>query len=419
MEVSNPAGYVISGPPQDVQVDYVTQVMLSSVTANGSSSTTTTDLLTLTFYNDIAGLGAVDITLSSGTKGNLNRTGMGVYTLGVSGITGSGSIIVNSVSKSGYSITGTPRDVAVYYVAPLTQVTLESVTANNPSSTTNQLTLTFNNSVVGLSANNIEITNNGGTVTGKSILSGSGSTWYLPVTVTGSGTIDVSVSSPAGYNITGSKSVTVNYAAPTQETAQANPMAGGGVRTLINAGGGGEGGTYYEVHTLTADGELVFLRKPAAGTVEVLVVGGGAGGFSGADGGAGGYVYHTAFALDSSYVVPVTVGVGGNPSTAGGTSQFGSDSGAYIRATGGSVGSAGSSGPMYNGANGSGAVVPSSGSVTISYAGSGTFGSHVAAISGSSVNPETYGYGGDGPYRGAAGLPGGSGVVIVRWRWNP
>ena len=47
-------------------------------------------------------------------------------------------------------------------------------------------------------------------------------------------------------------------------------MATGGMRTLIYADE-----TYYEVHTFASSGELYFIRKPAARTVEVLVVGGG------------------------------------------------------------------------------------------------------------------------------------------------
>jgi hypothetical protein len=61
-------------------------------------------------------LTAGDIALDAGstgtTKGNLTRTGTGVYELGVSGITAAGSVTV-SVTKSGYNISGGPKQIAV------------------------------------------------------------------------------------------------------------------------------------------------------------------------------------------------------------------------------------------------------------------------------------------------------------------
>jgi hypothetical protein len=92
-----------------------TAVTFSSVTANGSSSQTTTQL-TLTFSQSINGLSTSDITLSgvSGvSKGSLSGSGS-VYTLIISGFTSSGTLSVG-VTKSGYNISGSPKTVSIYY----------------------------------------------------------------------------------------------------------------------------------------------------------------------------------------------------------------------------------------------------------------------------------------------------------------
>jgi hypothetical protein len=77
-----------------------TAVTFSSVTANGSSSQSTTQL-TLTFSQAITGLSASDISLSgvSVTKGTLSGSGP-TYTLGISGQTAGGTLTV-AVAKSG------------------------------------------------------------------------------------------------------------------------------------------------------------------------------------------------------------------------------------------------------------------------------------------------------------------------------
>jgi len=91
-----------------------TAVTLISVTANGSASQTTTQL-TLTFDKAINGLTAADITLSGVngvTKGTLS--GSNPYTLPISGFTASGTLSV-TVSKTGYTISGSPKTVAIYF----------------------------------------------------------------------------------------------------------------------------------------------------------------------------------------------------------------------------------------------------------------------------------------------------------------
>jgi hypothetical protein len=92
-----------------------TAVTLNSVIPNGSSTQTTTRL-TLTFSKAITGLSASDITLtgvSGVTKGKLSSSGS-TYTLLISGFRDGGSLTV-AVSKIGYSISGSPKTVTIYY----------------------------------------------------------------------------------------------------------------------------------------------------------------------------------------------------------------------------------------------------------------------------------------------------------------
>jgi hypothetical protein len=116
------SGYTVSDSPKTAAIYYYsssgggdTAVTFNSVTANGSSSQTTTQL-TLTFSQAITGLSAADITLSgvSGvTKGTLSGSGP-AYTLGISGFTSGGTLNV-AVAKSGYTVSGSPKTVTIYY----------------------------------------------------------------------------------------------------------------------------------------------------------------------------------------------------------------------------------------------------------------------------------------------------------------
>ena len=101
-------------------------------------------------------------------------------------------------------------------VPALINVTLNSVTANGSATqTTTQLTLTFNQSITGLTADNIilETTNITGTIT-KGVLSGSGPSYTLPISgFTGVGSLNVTVVK-SGYNTSGSHSVNINHYIP-------------------------------------------------------------------------------------------------------------------------------------------------------------------------------------------------------------
>ena len=97
-----------------------TAVTFNSLTANGSSSQTTTEL-TLTFSQVITGLSASDITLSgvSGvSKGTLISGLAPTYTLTISGFSAGGTLSV-AVSKTGYTVSGTPKTITIFYNLPL------------------------------------------------------------------------------------------------------------------------------------------------------------------------------------------------------------------------------------------------------------------------------------------------------------
>ncbi|MDR3357237.1 MAG: hypothetical protein LBO04_08665, partial [Spirochaetaceae bacterium] len=81
------------------------------------------------------------------------------------------------------------------------------LTANgSTAATTTTLTLSFDKSVSGLDASNITIDTSGSTAAvSKGTLSGTGTSYTLPVTVSRGGGITVSVSPPEGYNISGTQ----------------------------------------------------------------------------------------------------------------------------------------------------------------------------------------------------------------------
>ena len=110
-------------------------VSFSGLSANGSSSQTTTQL-TLTFSPGITGLSAGDITLSglSGvSKGTLSGSGTS-YTLGISGFSSGGSLTV-SVAKTGYTISTSKTVTVYYYSAPAVPGMVGGLSATKSGST--------------------------------------------------------------------------------------------------------------------------------------------------------------------------------------------------------------------------------------------------------------------------------------------
>jgi len=212
------SGYAITGSPKTVPIYYYTSgsgdiaVTFNSVTADGSATQTTTQLI-LTFSQAITGFTAGDITLSgvSGVnKGTLSGSGPS-YTLPISGFTVSGSLTV-TVAKTGYAITGSPKTALIYYYnSNDTAVTFSSITADGSvAQTTTQLTLTFSQAIIGLSANDIILSDVSGV--NKGTLSGSGPSYTLGISgFTSGGTLSVAVVK-SGYTISGSpKTVPIYY----------------------------------------------------------------------------------------------------------------------------------------------------------------------------------------------------------------
>ena len=190
-------------------------VTFESVTANGSSTQTTTEL-TLTFSRAILDLSASDITYSgvSGvTRGTFSGSGP-TYTLGIYGFTSGGTLSVQ-VAKYGYDISGSPQSTAIYYynsviIVEDIAVTFDSVTANGSATeTTTQLELTFSDEITGLSASDITLSGVSGV--SKGTLSGSGPVYTLPISgFTSGGTLNVAVAK-SGYDISGSPQTAAIY----------------------------------------------------------------------------------------------------------------------------------------------------------------------------------------------------------------
>jgi len=197
--------------PSDIAVTF------NSISQNGSSSSTTTQL-TLSFSQAITGLSASDITITGVTvnKGTLSGSGS-TYTLPISGFTEGGSLNV-SVSKTGYNISDSSKTVTIYYI-----VSLLSVTANGYSSQTTQLTLNFNQAISGLSAGDITVSGVSGVNKGAT-LGGSGTAYTLPISgFTTGGTLDVRVTK-SGINDP-AKKVTIYYSTVSGTNAVGSTLA--------------------------------------------------------------------------------------------------------------------------------------------------------------------------------------------------
>ena len=113
-------GDVTSSPTAAVPAP--TYVTLSNVTADGSSTQTTT-VLTLNFSQAIANLTAYDITLTHSVSGQSFVKGVPTasgssYTLPISGFTSGGTLSV-AVAKPGYSVSGSPKtEIPIYCFSP-------------------------------------------------------------------------------------------------------------------------------------------------------------------------------------------------------------------------------------------------------------------------------------------------------------
>jgi len=131
------SGYYIDEDYKEVTIYYYKvdiAAAFTGLTADGSATATTTKLI-LGFDKDITGLSAEDINLYNGStgasKGSLTRTDTGVYDLAIAGINMGGSVTV-TVSKSGYTISGSPKTVTIYYYIGGVSITEGTGTSTDP-----------------------------------------------------------------------------------------------------------------------------------------------------------------------------------------------------------------------------------------------------------------------------------------------
>jgi hypothetical protein len=200
-------GYAISNSPRDVTVFYAVPVTFSDLTANGTAGSVITTMLTLKFSPAFGSdLSTGDITLdpktTGATKGSLVKVSGTEYTLGLNGVSSAGKVKI-TVAKTGYSITGSPKEVDVHYTSPLISASFSELSANGTagSVTTTALTLTFDKVISGLSAADINLyPSSTGAIKGS--LNGSGPMYTLSVSgISAAGEVQVTVSK-GGYTIT-------------------------------------------------------------------------------------------------------------------------------------------------------------------------------------------------------------------------
>jgi hypothetical protein len=231
------SGYAISGSPKTVNI-YVIPVTLNSVTANGSS-TLTSSQLTLNFNQAITNLYASDITLThsvsgqSVTRGTLSGSGP-TYTLSISGVNANGTLTV-SVAKSGYAISGSPKTVTIYSLLSGT-ATITGASQPQPGQTLTANTaslggsgdITYQWKRVGTGGSTTNIGTNSNTYTVQSADVG----YSITVTVTRVNN-DGSVTSSSTNEVRATLTGTVTITGPLQ------PQPGGTLTADTSALGGG------------------------------------------------------------------------------------------------------------------------------------------------------------------------------------
>ncbi|MBX7244979.1 MAG: hypothetical protein K1X53_05745, partial [Candidatus Sumerlaeaceae bacterium] len=241
--ISDTAGNALSGGTFTGQVYTVDQTAptLTSITLANTSPTSATSLnFTATFSEAVSGVVAARFaktgTLSgTGTIGTPTTSDGGItWNVPVTGVSGTGTFGIDKTSNTGVvdtagnALTGgtvTGAQYSVDTVAP-TVSSINRANTDPTSATTVNFTITFSESVTGVSASNFAVVGSG--VTGSvGTVTGSGTTWNVPVTsVSGNGTIKVnlsanlstikdSVSNPLSVAFTTGQSYTIDQVAPT------------------------------------------------------------------------------------------------------------------------------------------------------------------------------------------------------------
>jgi hypothetical protein len=216
--MTNPAGFTITPSSKTVAVNVKpTAVAFSGLTANGTSGTTTTSQLILTFDVNPASLVIADIEVTGATKGDLTGAGS-TRTLTVSDITVANgeNITVTLTNPSGFAITPSSKTVSVNVAAVSTAVVFSTLTANGSSysAVTTELTLTFDVNPTSLTAGDITVTG-----AAKGTLSYiSGTTWTLAIsdiTVGNGADITVALANPDGFTVSPTSKTVAVYLDPT------------------------------------------------------------------------------------------------------------------------------------------------------------------------------------------------------------
>ena len=221
VSVADFGSFHVTTVPQTVAVYkavVLTPITLQTAVADGAAGTTTSTKIDLTFDTAIAGLTASGITITDGTgaavKGALTGSGTS-WSIALTSVATQGNVTVAVVAPAGYSISGSPKTVAVYKAVVPTAVTLQTAVADGVADTitSTKIDLTFDTAIAGLTASDITITSGSGAAV-KGVLTGSGTSWSIALTsVTTQGNVSVAVSAPAGYSISGSPKTVAVYKA--------------------------------------------------------------------------------------------------------------------------------------------------------------------------------------------------------------
>jgi len=207
LETSTPGSYTVTvnadgylGKTSSAVTVSDINVIFSNLVADGSASSTTTKL-TLTFDRVISGLTADDITVTHSVPGQTVQKGAlsvsgSAYTLPISGFTASGTVTV-TVAKAGYAISNSQRSFNIYYMIT---VLWDGNQNGSYTASTTSLSLTFNQTISGLTASDFIITHSvPGQTVQKGTLSVSGSVYTLPISgFNVSGTLTIKLEKP-GY----------------------------------------------------------------------------------------------------------------------------------------------------------------------------------------------------------------------------
>jgi formylglycine-generating enzyme required for sulfatase activity len=195
-------GYDISPASREVTVSSSnpTPVAFNGLSADGTAGSVTTTKLTLSFDQDITGLTADDISLSPGTltKGDLTRTGTGVYELGISGIAGP-TFITLGVTKPGYSVGPASRDIMAHYGTVIMAGFSSLIADGSAAAATTKLTLTFNQDIAGLTADDLTLSPDTLITKGSLIKTAGTGNYELGISVNVSATMATVGVTKAGY----------------------------------------------------------------------------------------------------------------------------------------------------------------------------------------------------------------------------